>query len=271
MNQQAVNREKDAKAYLASFSSSFKEYLPGKKGISAKVSFLCKCGKSETREVQKLFSREGYCRHCLNEAMYAAKRITVPEVITLLSKDGAGLINLRTENLRTHVTFSCRCGAQVTRVWSDMCREGHTSICPECYKASYIPWGGKPSPMLGVKGPAHPKWNPLLTEEDRIRPYLWEDRMWERAILARDDYTCQISGQKGVKLSAHHIWSRRYPNMRFSLENGITLAREIHIKFHASLGGFNKPFTAQELVAFALAEYGKQLELPIPISTYQLT
>ena len=47
---------------------------------------------------------------------------------------------------------------------------------------------------------------------------------WRAAVFARDDYTCQACGTRGIKLQAHHIipW---YLNSRkrFDLSNGITL------------------------------------------------
>jgi 5-methylcytosine-specific restriction endonuclease McrA len=54
-------------------------------------------------------------------------------------------------------------------------------------------------------------------------------RKWRAAVLARDNYTCQICGLRGVPLHADHIkpWAR-YPKLRFELTNGRALCVPCH-------------------------------------------
>ena len=52
--------------------------------------------------------------------------------------------------------------------------------------------------------------------------------LWSRAVRQRDKYTCQLCGKKHPEKShnchAHHIFTRGpHSNLRFTLENGITL------------------------------------------------
>lgn len=55
-----------------------------------------------------------------------------------------------------------------------------------------------------------------------------EYKKWRNAVLLRDNYTCQITGQK-INLNVHHIFPRRdYPELSFNVENGITINREFH-------------------------------------------
>ena len=53
-------------------------------------------------------------------------------------------------------------------------------------------------------------------------------------VFERDDFTCQMCGDnRGHNLNAHHIKSwAKYPELRFDINNGITLCRECHIKIH---------------------------------------
>jgi hypothetical protein len=52
---------------------------------------------------------------------------------------------------------------------------------------------------------------------------------WRNAIYKRDDYTCQVCGQRGGRLAAHHILPYvKYPEYRHEEENGLTLCRECH-------------------------------------------
>jgi len=55
---------------------------------------------------------------------------------------------------------------------------------------------------------------------------------WRNSIYKRDNYECQMCGKHGY-LEAHHIkpW-KEYPDLRFDLDNGITLCLSCHYKVH---------------------------------------
>lgn len=56
-------------------------------------------------------------------------------------------------------------------------------------------------------------------------------RTWREAVFKRDNWTCCICKNHGGKLNAHHIKSfSEYPELRFVVENGITLCKECHRK-----------------------------------------
>lgn len=60
-----------------------------------------------------------------------------------------------------------------------------------------------------------------------------EYRNWRKSVFERDNYTCQICGNRGGKLNAHHI--ERYRNCierRTDISNGITLCYSCHKKVH---------------------------------------
>jgi len=60
------------------------------------------------------------------------------------------------------------------------------------------------------------------------RNYL--DARWRRAILKRDDYTCQACDSK-KRPQADHIMSwKKFPEIRYDLDNGTTLCYKCHLK-----------------------------------------
>lgn len=54
-------------------------------------------------------------------------------------------------------------------------------------------------------------------------------KQWRYAVMARDNFTCALTGQKGGELEVHHIkrWAD-HPELRYSVANGITLSKDAH-------------------------------------------
>jgi hypothetical protein len=76
-----------------------------------------------------------------------------------------------------------------------------------------------------------------------------EYHLWHEACCSRDNWTCQKYKIKGGKLNVHHIYNYAdYPELRTSIENGITLSKKAHEEFHNKYGRKNN--TREQLQEF---------------------
>lgn len=91
--------------------------------------------------------------------------------------------------------------------------------------------------------------------------YSYEGRLslqcidWKKKVYKKDNYTCQCCGKrngqgKKVTLNAHHIFNwNDYEDLRYDIENGITLCKECHQKFHKIYGKkFNNKSQIEEFI-----------------------
>jgi|SRR5690625_860686 len=89
------------------------------------------------------------------------------------------------------------------------------------------------------RGVNHHRWNPDLTEAERIeRRKNQEYIRWRGSVYKRDDYTCRCCGDnKGGNLVAHHIYNfSEHENLRHDINNGMTLCETCHKDFHDEYG-----------------------------------
>jgi 5-methylcytosine-specific restriction endonuclease McrA len=74
-------------------------------------------------------------------------------------------------------------------------------------------------------------WKGGKTNFGKILRDRFEYKEWRNKVYIRDNYTCQICNKVGGKLHAHHIKSFAfYPDLRYDINNGITLCLECHKK-----------------------------------------
>ena len=68
----------------------------------------------------------------------------------------------------------------------------------------------------------------VSTENQKARKNM-QYRLWRTAVYLRDDFVCQMCGQRGGKLHADHIKPfSTYPELRYAIDNGRTLCIECH-------------------------------------------
>jgi hypothetical protein len=62
-------------------------------------------------------------------------------------------------------------------------------------------------------------------------------RQWRKQVFERDKYTCQVCGQVGGNLAAHHLDNyAKFKKLRYIVSNGICLCANCHKQFHVMYG-----------------------------------
>lgn len=99
------------------------------------------------------------------------------------------------------------------------------------------------------EGNKNPNWKDGITPENLKIRHSLETRLWHKACFERDNFTCQKYGTSGGKLQVHHINNfADFPELRFSIDNGITLSERAHREFHHIYGRKNN--TQEQLDEF---------------------
>jgi predicted RNA-binding Zn-ribbon protein involved in translation (DUF1610 family) len=149
-------------------------------------------------------------------------------------------IKKRSEKRKTGKTFNCiNCGNIFYRSKSRISR-GETKYCSlNCFHKSEI--NRQPNPKLSEimkqkVGAKSPTWKGGITQINLKIRNSDAAKEWRRSVFIRDNYTCVYCGLRSYKnhhlyIQAHHIKSfSQYPELRFDINNGITLCKECHKK-----------------------------------------
>jgi len=110
-----------------------------------------------------------------------------------------------------------------------------------------ISCSGKKKPW--ISGNKNYNWKGGINpKNDTIRKSL-EIKLWKKACMERDNFTDQKTGIKGGDLEIHHINNfAEFPELRTSIENGITFSKKSHQEFHKKYGYKNN--TIEQLEEF---------------------
>lgn len=105
-------------------------------------------------------------------------------------------------------------------------------------------WLGKKRPdiskkisdsLLGKTGEISRNWKGGIDIENRRIRQSLEYEVWRLEVYQRDHFTCRLCGKKCLvkDIVAHHIkLFSQFIELRFSIDNGITLCRSCHAKIH---------------------------------------
>ena len=99
--------------------------------------------------------------------------------------------------------------------------------------------------LLGRKNPnnsghLHSGWKGGITPKNMLIRHSFEYKKWSESVFKQNNYIDQKTGIRGGKLVAHHIQNfAQYPELRFAIDNGITLSDKAHKDFHKKYGYTN--------------------------------
>jgi len=90
---------------------------------------------------------------------------------------------------------------------------------------------GVPNPHL--RGERNHNWKGGVSSENRKARRSTAYKDWREAVFERDDYACQLCGDRGAYIHPHHIkYFATNPDHRFDIDNGMTLCRSCHKYVH---------------------------------------
>lgn len=107
-------------------------------------------------------------------------------------------------------------------------------------RPSFITPEGRKKISLRHTGANSPNWKGGFTPEYIKIRQSSKSRRWRDQVFQKDNFVCQKCEIRGGYLEPHHIFNfADYPELRFSLDNGVTLHKECHSKFHKKYGKKN--------------------------------
>lgn len=145
-------------------------------------------------------------------------------------------LDYREHGKESYWKVQCDCGT-VKTVRARSIRTGRVMSCG-CYSKEYSQQVRKYKLIERNKkniGKNHHNWNSELTDEDRKRR---RDvnilKILSRQTFERDNFICYCCNKTKTVLNAHHILPyHKYKDLRYDINNLITLCKSCHVSYHS--------------------------------------
>lgn len=203
--------------------------------IKNKHYYNCKCYCGNIFKVEGLKLKSGHTKSC----GCLVKNIQKSKIKNMIGFEFNNCVVIeQTDHIihgsRKKVTWLCKCHCgNFFKVTGETLRSASQKSC------GCLHW---------PKGEMSPLYNHDLTEEERSRDNELY-RKWRLEVYKRDNFTCQCCKGENLYLNAHHIKSYKdNKELRYDLNNGISLCAECHTMFH-------KQYSYYEYNKFDLDEY----------------
>jgi len=194
---------------------------------SDKLNYICSCGNTSIITFNS-FQYGHRCPKCSIEKLKNSQKIPFIKVKNLIKINKYKLLDENYINNSTKLNLICNKGHSCKISFGHF-KNGKR--CKQCY-------------LDNNKGKNNPNWNPNKTSQERLNQRLLpENTNFRNLVFKRDNYICQICGEHGKRIAAHHLdgyhW---FIDGRFNVNNGITLCDgkdSCHKLFHKIYGNKN--------------------------------
>lgn len=237
---------------------------------SARIKVKVQCDNKNYHiyeQVASSFTKGIGCPYCINRKVHPNDSLAAiyPEIINRWSDKNEKSPYEYAPHSESKVWFKCPNG-----IHDDYLQKISNAVtyCFTCRKCETEKWG------MEHRGENSHKWNGGATEEQKLLRKRFEYVIWRTSVYDRDNYTCQCCGKHGGRLNAHHINSfANYPELRYEIDNGITLCVECHDtteagSFHNIYGTHNN--TAEQLREYIFNKSNKDIYITNPNLLYQI-
>jgi predicted restriction endonuclease len=176
--------------------------LRGKDEYTKYCSF--NCYKLDSKGKRKSSLVQWYCKVCKKEKLLTFYYASIRKYC---SNKCSIKINKEKLKIKKYQDILCKTCSKLIRPWHKYCSQ-------KCYLR---------------KGKNNPNYIDGRTPENhKIRNSL-KYKIFRKKVFERDNYTCKICGEIGEKLNVHHIKPfSLFPELRFSIDNGMTLCIDCH-------------------------------------------
>lgn len=228
------------------------------KNSSTPMKYIATCGHEHIISLENFRAGKGdLCKACRLKSNHEKEsRLSIETVRDALAAECCELLSEDVPTWRTKFRYVAQCGHEGSIDFSHW-REGGGRVCASCsksirYTPKYVESVFKEAgcQLLGeyVNCKTPIKYRDMY---GKIRYTTFDlflngrnrrDREsglppWRLFVFSRDDYTCQVCGERGGDLEAHHLESyAENVEARLDPENGVTLCVSCHRAFHKAKG-----------------------------------
>ncbi|MFA1510069.1 HNH endonuclease [Priestia aryabhattai] len=193
-------------------------------GNMDRLEFICSCGKKDKKQFNQ-FRKTPRCRECSWDSLGDERRKSFEEVKSIFEDYGCVLLSAEYKSCKEKLDYICKNGHNAsTSLDGFLSGGGEKGHCKECH-------------TINISGENNYNWNGGSTNEAIRFRKTFEFKSWRTAVFQRDGYACQVCNVKGGTLNAHHLDGYNWcTEKRTDVNNGVTLCKECHDKFHDIYG-----------------------------------
>lgn len=198
-------------------------------------------------QIASSFTKGIGCPYCINRKVHFKDSLAVmyPEILDRWSKKNNKSAYEYSPHSESKVWFTCPCGKHEDYIQKVANAVIYEFRCPHC---------SLEETSKRMKGDGCHFWKGGINGENDTLRHRREYKEWRTYVFERDDYTCQCCGARGGKLNAHHINQfANYPDLRYDVNNGITLCDSCHESTKS--GSFHNIYGTHNTTSDQLREY----------------